>query len=134
MPCCSWPPSATGTVTLWAQHLLRQAQELIDQLADPGMLRSLLEQSRRMQSASHRRPRMAAALTQRELAVLQLLPTRLSTREIGDQLHVSVNTIRSQVRAIYRKLEVRGRAEAVARARRLGLVPGVIPNGGGNFT
>jgi LuxR family transcriptional regulator, maltose regulon positive regulatory protein len=110
-----------------AQHLLRHAQELIDQLTDPGMLASLVEQSRRTQSASHRRPQVAAPLTQRELAVLQLLPTRLSTREIGDQLHVSVNTIRSQVQSIYRKLEVTGRTEAVTQARRLGLVPGSPP-------
>jgi LuxR family maltose regulon positive regulatory protein len=105
-----------------ARHLLRHAQELIDQLADPGMLPSLLEQSGRTQSASQRQPEVAAPLTRRELAVLQLLPTRLSTREIGDQLNVSVNTVRSQVQAIYRKLEVTGRTEAVTRARRLGLL------------
>jgi len=43
------------------------------------------------------------------------------------QLHVSVNTIRSQVQAIYRKLEVMGRTDAVTQARRLGLVPRVPP-------
>jgi LuxR family maltose regulon positive regulatory protein len=106
-----------------ARLLLRHAQELVDQLADPGMLASLLEQSRRTQSASHRRTQVAAPLSQRELAVLRLLPTQLSTREIADQLHVSVNTIRSQVQSIYRKLEVTGRTEAVTQARRLGLVP-----------
>jgi DNA-binding NarL/FixJ family response regulator len=43
------------------------------------------------------------------------LPTRLSTTEIGHELHVSVNTVRSQVQAVYRKLEVTTRADAVAR-------------------
>jgi DNA-binding NarL/FixJ family response regulator len=62
-------------------------------------------------------------LTEPQLAVLQLLPTRLSTREIGRELSVSVTTIRTQVQAIYRKLQVSSRSEAVARARQLGLLP-----------
>jgi LuxR family maltose regulon positive regulatory protein len=62
-------------------------------------------------------------LTERELAVLRLLPTRLSTRELGRELSVSPNTIRSQVQAIYRKLQVNSRAEAVTTARQLGLLP-----------
>jgi LuxR family maltose regulon positive regulatory protein len=113
-----------------AHHLRGHAQELIGQLADPGMLPSLLEQSSPTQRAPHRRAQVAAPLTRRELAVLRLLPTGLSTREIGDQLHVSVNTIRSQVQAVYRKLEVTGRHEAVTRARRLGLLPESIPDSG----
>ena len=62
-------------------------------------------------------------LTERELAVLRLLPTQLSTREIGRELSVSVNTVRSQVQAIYRKLGVSSRSEAVTHARELGLLP-----------
>jgi DNA-binding NarL/FixJ family response regulator len=45
--------------------------------------------------------RAAGPLSEWEQAVLRLLPTRLSTREIGNELHVSVNTVRSQVQAIY---------------------------------
>ena len=66
---------------------------------------------------------MAAPLTERELAVLQLLPSRLSTREIGRELSVSVHTVRSQVQAIFRKLQVTSRADAVTQARQLGLLP-----------
>jgi LuxR family transcriptional regulator, maltose regulon positive regulatory protein len=65
----------------------------------------------------------ATPLTERELAVLRLLPTQLSTREIGRQLYVSVNTVRSHVQAVYRKLEVATRTEAIARSRQLGLLP-----------
>jgi len=54
--------------------------------------------------------------------VLQLLPAQLSTREISRELSVSVTTIRSQVQAIYRKLQASTRAEAVAHARKLGLL------------
>ena len=55
--------------------------------------------------------------------MLRLLPTQLSTREIGRELYVSVNTVRSQVQAVYRKLEVATRTEAIAGARQLGLLP-----------
>jgi LuxR family maltose regulon positive regulatory protein len=71
----------------------------------------------------HRPGQLAAALTERELTVLRLLPTRLTTREIGRELDVSPNTVRSQVQAIYRKLQVNRRAEAVTNARQLGLLP-----------
>jgi LuxR family maltose regulon positive regulatory protein len=76
-------------------------------------------------SAPRRRVEAGASLTERELVVLRLLPTRLSTKEIGRELNVSANTVRSQVQAVYRKLQVSRRAEAVARARELGLLPGM---------
>ena len=76
---------------------------------------------------------LVPTLTERELVVLRLLATRLSTREIGQQLHVSVNTVRTQVRAIHRKLEVSSRAEAVAHARQLGLLPGSPGHGRDHF-
>jgi LuxR family transcriptional regulator, maltose regulon positive regulatory protein len=109
-----------------ARALLRRAQDLVRQLVDPGMLPALLEQTTRtLDSATpRRRVELATPLTERELVVLRLLPTRLSTPEIGRELHVSVTTIRSQVQGIYRKLDVDSRAEAVAQARQLGLLPG----------
>jgi LuxR family maltose regulon positive regulatory protein len=107
-----------------ARALANQARELVDQSTDPGMLPSLLEQAEEALGSRPRRPvQMAAPLTERELAVLRLLPTRLSAPEIGRELSVSVNTIRSQVQAIYRKLQVNSRAEAVTQARQLGLLP-----------
>ncbi|HKQ01271.1 MAG TPA: LuxR C-terminal-related transcriptional regulator [Actinomycetes bacterium] len=107
-----------------ARALADQARELVEQSTDPGMLPSLLEQTEEALGSRPRRPVLAAApLTERELAVLRLLPTRLSTREIGRELSVSVNTVRSHVQAIYRKLQVNSRAEAVTQARQLGLLP-----------
>jgi LuxR family maltose regulon positive regulatory protein len=61
-------------------------------------------------------------LTAKEREVLRLLATRLSRREIGQRLYVSVNTVKTHQRAVYRKLGVENRAEAVARARELGLL------------
>jgi LuxR family maltose regulon positive regulatory protein len=108
-----------------ARALVEQARELVERFADPGSLASLLEQTELMLASAPRRRVAAAPLTDRELVVLRLLPTGLSTREIGRELSVSVTTIRSQVQAIYRKLQASTRAEAVACARELGLLPGV---------
>jgi ATP/maltotriose-dependent transcriptional regulator MalT len=109
-----------------ARALVEQARELIERFADPGSLPALLEQTEQvLASPPRRRVEAAAPLTKRELVVLRLLPTRLSTREIGRELYVSVTTVRSQVQAIYRKLEASTRAEAVARARERGLLPGI---------
>lgn len=57
------------------------------------------------------------ALTDRERAVLRLLTTSMSTGEIADELCVSVNTVKTHLAAIYRKLGARRRREAVLRAR-----------------
>jgi LuxR family transcriptional regulator, maltose regulon positive regulatory protein len=107
-----------------ARALADQARGLIEQFTDPGVLPSLLEQAQeKLGSASPQRVALVEPLTERELAVLRLLPTRLSTREIAREFSVSVNTVRSQVQAIYRKLQVSSRAEAIAQARQLGLLP-----------
>jgi LuxR family transcriptional regulator, maltose regulon positive regulatory protein len=107
-----------------ARALVRQARELIEGSADPGSLPMLLEQTERtLTSALHRRVDATAPLSERELMVLRLLPTRLSTREISRELSVAVTTIRSQVQSIYHKLQASTRAEAVTRARDLGLLP-----------
>ena len=58
-------------------------------------------------------------LTDRELGVLRMLPSRLTIREIGDELGISVNTVKFHLRVIYRKLGVGSRNEAAAMARSL---------------
>jgi LuxR family maltose regulon positive regulatory protein len=65
---------------------------------------------------------LVEALSERELSVLRYLPSRLSNREIGDELYVSLNTVKSHLKTIYRKLDVDRREEAVRRARQLGLL------------
>ncbi|MFF0739687.1 LuxR C-terminal-related transcriptional regulator [Streptomyces sp. NPDC004111] len=64
----------------------------------------------------------AAPLTRRELVVLRGLQEDVPLRRIADSLHVSHNTVRSQTRAVYRKLGVGSRAEALHRARELHLL------------
>jgi LuxR family maltose regulon positive regulatory protein len=64
----------------------------------------------------------AEALTTAELRVLQFLPSHLTFRQIGEQLFLSQNTVKTHALSIYRKLGVSSRDESVVRARSLGLV------------
>jgi LuxR family transcriptional regulator, maltose regulon positive regulatory protein len=64
---------------------------------------------------------VAEELTAKEHEVLGLLATKLSRREIGQRLYVSLNTVKTHQRAVYRKLGVENRSAAVSRARELGL-------------
>jgi len=61
-------------------------------------------------------------LTARELEVLALLPTRLTNGELAARYFVSVNTIKTHMSHIYRKLDVTNRNEAIKRAADLGLL------------
>ena len=65
------------------------------------------------------RTELVEPLTQREREVLRFLATRLTVREIADELYLSVNTLKFHLKAIYRKLGVNSRAEAAEAARRM---------------
>jgi LuxR family maltose regulon positive regulatory protein len=65
---------------------------------------------------------MDEPLSDRELGVLRLLATSLSSSEIADQLYVATSTVRSHTKAIYGKLGVHTRLEAIDAARDLGLI------------
>jgi LuxR family transcriptional regulator, maltose regulon positive regulatory protein len=67
-------------------------------------------------------PFVVEPLSPREQAVLRYLPTMMSNQEIASELFVSVNTVKTHLKAIYRKLDVPDRREAVRRARRLELL------------
>ena len=68
----------------------------------------------------------------REDEVLTLISKGYSLQEVGDMLHLSVNTIKTHVRRIYKKLTVSSRSEAIYEARALGLLdrPAGGPGGG----
>ncbi len=108
-----------------AEVTLRRAREELAELADGGILPSLagefekaLVQAR--SRASH--GQILASPSEAELAVLRLLATDLSARQIAEHLVLSTNTVRSHARAVYRKLAVNSRADAVARADAHGLL------------
>jgi LuxR family maltose regulon positive regulatory protein len=67
-------------------------------------------------------PGLLEPLSERERAVLRLLPTLLSYPEIAGELFVSLNTVKTHVKSIYRKLDVTSRRDAVTRARELRLI------------
>ena len=56
--------------------------------------------------------------------MLPLLPTHMPAREIAAQLFLSHNTIRTEMKSIYRKLGAATRSQAVTQARQLGLLEG----------
>jgi LuxR family maltose regulon positive regulatory protein len=67
-------------------------------------------------------PIVVERLSKREHEVLQLLSEMLSTAEIAAEMYISVNTVKTHLRSIYRKLSADHRGEAVRRARRLELI------------
>jgi LuxR family transcriptional regulator, maltose regulon positive regulatory protein len=67
-------------------------------------------------------PPVREPLSQSELRVLRYLPTNLTAPEIAGELSVSRNTVKTHLRNLYAKLDTHRRAEAVARARDLGLL------------
>src|SRR5690606_32098514 len=73
--------------------------------------------------APARRPpaghQLVEPLTERESVLLALLPSRLSNAEIASRLGVSVNTVKTHAKHIYRKLGSTGRSEAVTAAERM---------------
>jgi LuxR family maltose regulon positive regulatory protein len=97
--------------------LLRQAAARGIRLDYVGKLLAALE------GEMHRRgmTELIEPLSEREMEVLRLLTTPLSTPEIAEELYLSVHTVRSHVRSIYRKLNVHKRMEAIQRAKELDL-------------
>ncbi len=87
-------------------------------MPDAGILRPRLM---RLRDLLERR-RLLEPLTPAERRVLELLPTELTLKKVASRLYVSLETVRTHVRDIYRKLDAHSRSEAVARARELGLL------------
>ena len=108
-----------------AAAALGQARDALAELGDCGTVPLLagkveaeLAQARRQASAGE----ILEPPSHAELAVLRLLASDQSAREIAGELFLSTNTVRSHTRAIYRKLGVRSREDAVARANVLDLL------------
>jgi LuxR family maltose regulon positive regulatory protein len=108
-----------------ARELVLEARELQSRAPEPGtrMPRLLAQAERRLRLVLHQpAARSVEELTAREEAVLRLLPSGLSAREMGSELGISRETIKTHTNSIYRKLGASSRREAVARARELELL------------
>jgi LuxR family maltose regulon positive regulatory protein len=107
------------------QALVDEAHQALHRCVDPGRLPELVA---RAEQELHRKPRRPPPLPyvdevgDRELAVLRLMASDLTQREIADQLYISFNTVKTRTKSIFRKLRVSTRAEAVERARELGVL------------
>ena len=93
--------------------------------AHPAIVGEALDsiEHRRAERSSPVAAVLAEPLSDREQAILRYLPTMMSNQEIAGELFVSVNTVKTHLKAIYRKLDASGRREAVQRGRELGLMP-----------
>jgi ATP/maltotriose-dependent transcriptional regulator MalT len=101
---------------------LAEARTILEAFPDAGIFPELLErQERKLRSRRPREGQLNGELTERELDVLRLLGSELSTKQMAQSLYVAPSTVRTQIKSIYRKLGVSSRDEAVeeADARRL---------------
>ncbi|HEX7135643.1 MAG TPA: helix-turn-helix transcriptional regulator, partial [Iamia sp.] len=121
-----------GAGTTWVSPFLDVGDEIearlgrlrVEQL-HPDLMRA--RRATRPPPAARPAPELVEPLTPRELTLLALLPTHLSYAEIGDRVYLSVNTIKSNLKSIYRKLDVTSRTDAVETAWRLGLLEPARP-------
>jgi len=108
-----------------ARTLLREIDEVLRRRPVLGTLAGEAQELR-AQLAGQRgvSPPGASALTDAELRLLPLLATHLTFGELGEELFISRNTVKTEASSIYRKLGSSTRGQAVARARELGLLEG----------
>ncbi len=104
---------------------LERAQRMLTEFPDPGRLPTMaaaIEKALAEARSNGDRREPVEQPSPAELAVLRGLAEGLSRREIGEQLYISLNTVKSHTRALYRKLGATSQAEAVARGEALRLV------------
>jgi LuxR family maltose regulon positive regulatory protein len=103
--------------------LLAEARGILRHCPDPGpVVAGWLAAGQRAESVQARQDGLIEPLTDRELTILRLLPAPSSLRELASELFVTPNTLKTHLRAIYRKLDAESREEAVIRARERGLI------------
>ena len=113
----------TGADEVDPAALAGEARGILRHCADPGpLVTTWLAEEQRAGAARTRQDGLIEPLTDRELAILRLLPAPTSLRELASTLFVTPNTLKTHLRAIYRKLGAESREEAVIRARDRGLL------------
>lgn len=108
-----------------ARKLLVDAARLTRRTSDSPTLRGWLADARSQLDAATGSAGDGLTLTAAELRVLRMLPTHLSFPAIAARLFVSTNTVKTHVRALYRKLDASSRSEAVGQATSAGLLDGL---------
>jgi LuxR family maltose regulon positive regulatory protein len=108
-----------------ARSLLAGATRLVQRIPESTTLRVWLRETYSQLEAATDSAGDGLTLTAAELRVLRMLPTHLSFPAIAKQLFVSTNTVKTHVRALYRKLDASSRSEAVSHAAAAGLLEGL---------
>ena len=109
----------------WIRPVLRRDPDLAHAyrlLLEPGVVRPGMIVPGRPEAADEALPLVVERLSEREREVIQHLAGMLSTAEIAAEMYISVNTVKTHLRSIYRKLSAAHRGEAVRRARQLHLI------------
>jgi LuxR family transcriptional regulator, maltose regulon positive regulatory protein len=110
----------------WIRQVLRRDPELAQafrELLEPSLVSPFpVLAPERQTSAAQTTPLVVERLSEREREVLTHLSGMLSTAEIATEMYLSVNTVKTHLRSIYRKLSAAHRSEAVRRARQLELI------------
>jgi LuxR family maltose regulon positive regulatory protein len=116
-------PAADGGDGNDTGALVAEARGILRHCRDPGpVVTTWLADEQRAEAARTRQEGMIEPLTERELAILRLLPAPTPQRELASALFVTPNTLKTHLRAIYRKLGAESRGDAVIRARERGLI------------
>jgi LuxR family maltose regulon positive regulatory protein len=103
--------------------LVGEARGILRHCPDPGpVVATWLADEQRAEAARTHQEGLIEPLTDRELTILRLLPAPTPQRELASALFVTPNTLKTHLRAIYRKLGAESRDEAVIRARERGLI------------
>jgi LuxR family maltose regulon positive regulatory protein len=102
-----------------ARALQQKAARAVEKLPEAGLLNDWIDDLRTTVTA---RTWEGPTLTHAELRVLQELTSFRRLSDMASDLFVSTNTVKSHLKLIYRKLGVSSRAEAIERARSLGMV------------
>ncbi len=111
-----------------SRALLRRARAVMGASPSPGSLPALADSAERAMGARRTdRPPPGDELSDRELAILRLLNSQLTQREIADAMYISLNTVKTHVKHIFQKLGVNTRPEAVEAAQARDLLPGRLP-------
>ena len=108
-----------------ARSLIAEAARLVRRSPESPTLRAWVTEACSQLETATGSAGDGLTLTAAELRVLRMLPTHLSFPAIAKQLFVSPNTVKTHVRALYRKLDASSRSEAVSRAAAAGLLDGL---------
>ncbi len=141
----AWLADSEGSFALARKHLeeavaVAEAHSLVESFVRAGptvvrMISELPDAHSVLQGRILRRAQALASpslasglvepLTNRELEILSYLPSRLTNTELADHFYVSLNTVKTHMAHIYRKLGVANRNGAISRAREIGVLRAV---------